>query len=294
MKRWKFPHLVTLQEVKISPGDEGTIARVRTAVKAPAGSAEPDYEASFALPRDKFNARGFGGKVYGVVLLVRADLLADSKREEPKRATEVEWDLEGRVLKFEIEREKVVVFGVYAVNGTENPYRSPKTGLIAGTRHDRKRVFHLELASEVESYEKRGWSVVIAGDLNIARKPIDGFPSIRLGAAHVENRKDFEEKFMAAQKADAISMIDSFRELHGSERKYSYRFRGIPWGSSCDRVDLILISSLARTSLVEADILDEERERGPSDHVPLYVTLDLARLVSAPVPRDVSRIDNDL
>ncbi|MCJ1329518.1 hypothetical protein MMC10_006198 [Thelotrema lepadinum] len=210
LRRWKFPHLVTLQEAKIAPGDEGTIARVRAAVRAPAGSTEPGYEAFFALPRDKFNARGFGGKVYGVVLLVKDDVLAGSRDGEPKRATGVDWDLEGRFLKFEMEKEKVVVFGVYSVNGTDNAYRSPATGLIVGTRHDRKRAFHSELRSEAALYEKRGWSVIIAGDLNIARKPIDGFPGIRLGPAHVENRTDFEDKFMTNQEADDPSMIDSF------------------------------------------------------------------------------------
>ena len=68
-------------------------------------------------------------------------------------------------------------------------------------------------------------------------------------------------------------MIDTYRSLHGQERKYLYRPRGVPWGSSCDRVDLILTSRTLGQNLLEADILDEEVERGPSDHVPLYITL---------------------
>lgn len=86
-------------------------------------------------------------------------------------------------------------------------------------------------------------------------------------------------------------MLDSFRHLHGEERKYSYRSRGIEWGASCDRVGMILISRCAgyvtdatvqqdqgveragQWELLEADILDEELERGLSDHVPIYATL---------------------
>ena len=30
-----------------------------------------------------------------------------------------------------------------------------------------------------------------------------------------------------------------------------------------------------KAGLVEADILDEELERGPSDHVPIYVTIEI-------------------
>ena len=224
---------------------------------------------------------GFGGKVYGVCMLVREDLIREQCGEEHEGAVGVAWDLEGRVLKLELEQGKVVMFGVYAVNGTENPYRDPKSGLIAGTRHDWKRAFHGELRDEARSYEHRGWTVVIAGDLNIARAPVDGFPGIRLTPAHVANRKDFDDKFTKQPDAGGLGMLDSFRELHGEERKYSYRSRGIPWGSSCDRVDLILLSRGAKQSLVEADILDEEAERGPSDHVPLYATLDLNRLQSA-------------
>ena len=49
---------------------------------------------------------------------------------------------------------------------------------------------------------------------------------------------------------------------------------------------MILTSNHARKTLIEADILDEERERGPSDHVPLYVTLDLTQLPSTRIPED--------
>ena len=122
--------------------------------------------------------------------------------------------------------------------------------------------------------------MIIAGDLNIARSAIDGFPGIRLAPSHVANRQDFESKFMASPEAGGLGMIDSFRTLHGQERKYTYRSHGRPWGSSCDRVDLILVSStLANTqeALFEADIFDEEVERGPSDHLPSYVTVELGK-----------------
>lgn len=303
LKRWKFPHIVCLQEVKIAPGDKRTMAGVRAAVRAPVapgehrgaegeGQREPGYAAFFELPRDRFNARGFGGKVYGVCMLVREDLLegqngtqATSPGERGEeggqdigRVCGVEWDLEGRVQRLELLEAMVVVFGVYAVNGTENSYRDPKTGMVVGTRHDRKRVFHSKLRDEVLVYEKNGWSVVVAGDLNIARSPLDGFPGIRLAPSHVVNRQDFDGNFMRMPENGGLGMLDAFRQLNGDERKYSYRSRGIPWGSSCDRVDLILISSKAQGALMEADILDDEVERGPSDHVPLYITLNLERL----------------
>lgn len=292
LERWKYPSMVCLQEVKISPTDTKTPQAIRQAVKTfvsttEKGRGETGYTAHFSLPRDKFNARGFAGKVYGVCTLVRNDLLETENLS--KHIKKADWDLEGRVLIVELPKEMIVVFNVYAVNGTENPYRDPKTGAVVGTRHDRKRVFHSELAEETAKYEKQGWIVVIAGDINIARSPLDGFPGIRLGEAHVKNRMDFDRKFMS--KREGLGMTDSFRHLHGDERKYSYRSRGVVWGASCDRVDMILVSNratagpatsndeavkspVARSArMSEADILDEELERGSSDHVPIYVTL---------------------
>jgi exonuclease III len=289
LERWKYPSVVCLQEVKISPTDTKTQQAVRQAVKHCHSRADGDdnevgYTAHFNLPRDKFNARSFGGKVYGVCTLVRNDL--PGTHDVSAQIKMVNWDLEGRVLLLELPEEKLVVLNVYAVNGTENPYRDPQTGTTIGTRHDRKRDFHTELVRECKQYEERGWSVVVAGDMNIARSPIDGFPGIRLGEEHVKNRADFERKFMS--KNEGLGMLDTFRQLHGEERKYSYRSRGVGWGASCDRVDMIMISrQVADTSkrgaeaaaeenwwdLFEADILDEELERGQSDHVPIYATL---------------------
>ena len=59
----------------------------------------------------------------------------------------VDWDIEGRVSVVELTsgEEKLAVFNVYAVNGTENPYRDPASGRVKGTRYDRKRKFHAEL-----------------------------------------------------------------------------------------------------------------------------------------------------
>ena len=212
-------------------------------------------------------------------MIVRDDLLLAEGIDTGEHAKEVSWDLEGRVLLLEIPNRKVVVLNVYAVNGTENPYRNPQNGEIIGTRHDRKRAFHTELKRECKGYGDRGWKVVVAGDLNIARSPLDGFPGRRMGEAHIKNRRDFEEKFMHERKDGGLGMVDSFRAFHGNEKKYSYRSPSRVWGSSCDRVDLILFSSdLGSGSgyqLKEADILDEEDERGPSDHLPLYITLQL-------------------
>lgn len=223
------------------------------------------------MPRDRFNARG---SIYGVAVLVRRDVV----RAEEVSVREVEWDLEGRVLVVEMAQRKLCVMGVYAVNGTANAYRDPGSGRVVGTRHDRKRAFHRLLRREVEGFERRGWGVVVAGDMNVARAEVDAWPALRVQPEHVGNRRDFEECFMRAREKGGLGMVDTFRAVRGGERKFTWRPRGRVWGSCGDRVDLVLVSGGLRGAVVEADILDEELERGPSDHVPLFLGLDLGRV----------------
>ena len=71
--------------------------------------------------------------------------------------------------------------------------------------------------------------------------------------------------------------VDVWRAMHGDERRYTYFPRNRKWGSSCDRVDCVIVSrGLWESGLVKAcGILDSEEERGPSDHVPIWVDVDL-------------------
>ncbi|KAL8721144.1 MAG: hypothetical protein Q9181_007771, partial [Wetmoreana brouardii] len=145
LRRWAFPHVVCLQEVKIAPQDTSSQASIRRVVNDPLSDDDNNaalhrlYDTHFNLPRDKHNATGFGGKVYGVCMLVRRDIATAFKIRIP------DWDLEGRVQILELPKHALVVFGVYAVNGTTNPYRDPGTGKVVGDRHMRKRRFHEEL-----------------------------------------------------------------------------------------------------------------------------------------------------
>ncbi|KAM0805985.1 Endonuclease/exonuclease/phosphatase, partial [Usnea florida] len=217
LKRWTWPHILCLQEVKIAPADTTTRPAIQRAINKPLDQADqtdphrPLYDAHFCLPQDKYNATGFGGKVYGVCTLVRRDV--------PDYETKtVEWDLEGRVLLTEIRTWRLVLINVYAVNGTTNDYRDPTTGKVIGDRHSRKRIFHSLLRDEICAYEEKAWHVVVAGDMNISRSPIDSFPRLRMGEEHVRNRADFEEKLV-----EGLGLVDTFREVNGARRKFTFR-----------------------------------------------------------------------
>lgn len=325
LQRHRWPEVVLLQELKISPIDKKTPLTLLSAVntslgKQDAPTPENRYTLDVNLPRDKYNARGFGGRLYGVGTLLREDFAS----QHVANIRHAGWDLEGRVTIVELRPgqtdivrtdpqvvgdathvqrgadKPLALVNIYAVNGTTAPYRSPETGKVVGTRHDHKLAVHTRLCDECLSLESRGFSVVVAGDLNIARGTMDGHPSLRTyPRQHCVNRADFNAKFFGDEdiaRAEAYTGngsrkeseakfdgVDVFRALRGKERRYTYHpTDGDNWGSSCDRVDLIIVSKalLDAGRVVDTDILDSPQERGTSDHVPLWVKIRLDRVVS--------------
>ena len=275
LQRHGWPEVLCLQEVKIRKDDIATQRKIETAVQKPTGAdGEMDYVVRYCLPSDKHNAKGFGGKIYGVASIIREDIWSDIRS-----CREVDWDREGRVLVLET-NYNLAILNIYAVNGTDNPYKDPKTGSVVGTRHDRKSRFHDGLLQECLRLEDARFDVLLVGDMNVAPDTLDSHPSLRtIPHQHALNRADFNERFLEAK--DGLQGVDVFRYLHGNTRKYTYYPRNKEWGSSCDRVDLIIASKRLAgeaRALLEADIFDSPRERCSSDHVPLFVTLDRDKL----------------
>jgi hypothetical protein len=65
------------------------------------------------------------------------------------------------------------------------------------------------------------------------------------------------------------------------ERRYTYCGRGVEWGTSCDRVDLAIVTRAVverEGLLVDMGILDSREKRGHSDYVPLWVAFDMEKL----------------
>jgi exonuclease III len=288
LHRHDWPSILFLQEVKIASKDTKTQDAVKAAVNsklASEASAEhegPVYAAHFTLPNDPYNARGLrgSGKVYGVCSILRQDL----RKKYKVNVRTVDWDMEGRISVVELtgSSSKLAIFNIYAVNGTDNPYRDTATGVVRGTRHDRKLEVQRLLMQECMRLEKNGWDVLLGGDMNVAPDARDGHPKLRtFPQQHVVNRSNFHETLLEGKTKDSnnkgLNGVDVWRRMHGNERRYTYYSRGREWGTSCDRVDYFVAGrSLWERGMVKGSgISNSEAERGPSDHCPIWVDVEI-------------------
>lgn len=138
---------------------------------------------------------------------------------------------------------------------------------------------HELLQTECRSLEADGVEVVVAGDMNVARSKLDGHPNLRtFPEQHCINRADFERRFFSGevaagsseskdkfQPSESLDMVDSFREVHPRRAGYTYYPRTKQFGSSADRVDMIILSHSLKANLTRADMLETAADRGPSD-----------------------------
>jgi exonuclease III len=283
--RHKCPHIICLQEVHIAQKEHDRMrTRVTRAANDGFSEASETYEVYFSLPRDKNNATGFGGRVHGVCTLVRRDL--SSSFGTDVKTTQIEFELEGRILVTELQpvknpTQKTLVLNMYWPNGTTYAWRNSR-GAICGTRHDFKRDFHKKVQDLLQSYEADSSFILMIGDMNIAPSRIDGYPNLRAGEEHVTNRADFNFRFLDHENADGFRGIDTFRHLHGNVKGYTYHGEKVEeWGRSCDRVDLGIVNTnvVDSVALVRADIFETIEDRGASDHVPIGVEIDLSHLL---------------
>jgi len=114
-------------------------------------------------------------------------------------------------------------------------------------------------------------SVIWAGDLNVAHKEIDiARPKTNEKSAGYTP----EERDNFSAILSVLGFVDTYRHFHPEDQKYSYysyRFnckqKNIGW-----RLDYFLVDEkFLKSCVISSDILDNEY--GPSDHVPIILTI---------------------
>ena len=113
--------------------------------------------------------------------------------------------------------------------------------------------------------------VIVVGDLNVAAEEIDLARPKENQGKHGFTKKE-REGF--AQLLKEAGLVDSFRELHPDQKKYSWwayfgnaRARDVGW-----RIDYCLLSGSLRSKIRRAEI---EADIMGSDHCPVSLDLDL-------------------
>jgi exodeoxyribonuclease-3 len=167
------------------------------------------------------------------------------------------FDKDGRILISDFDH--FVLFNIYFPNGGRGP---------EWVKH--KLEFYRRFLKVVAGYTRKGRSVIATGDVNTAYAEIDL-------ARPKENSKKSgflpEEREALGEFFDA-GLIDTFRQLHPDEVKYSWwdmvtraRARNVGW-----RLDYFFVSPDLKDHIVDADIHTDVMG---SDHCPISLTLDL-------------------
>lgn len=168
-----------------------------------------------------------------------------------------EHDQEGRVIAAEYENFFLVT--VYTPNSGE--------GL---RRIDYREKWDEDFTYYVSSLNDKK-PVIICGDLNIAHKPIDiarAKANYNKSAGYTQREIDGFGKLLNA------GFIDTFRQLHPEEIKYTYwnqmfnsRAKNVGW-----RIDYFLTANTISGKIVEAEIYNEYFG---SDHCPIGLKIDI-------------------
>ena len=254
MTRLGSPDVLSLQEVRLRPQDTDDVGALERAL--------PGYACAHALARDPQNASFRGGRTYGVATFVRASL-----RSEP--GITFPWDREGRFVVTRLPELGMAIGNIYAVNGTDKAYFDHDRAHIDGTRHDFKRRFLTRVAEACARQRDEGDALVLAGDWNVSRAPLDATPRLRTEEPHATARAQLNEAFLPS-----LDLVDPFRERHPELRAFTW-FNRQARGERLDaaRVDYVLLSRSLLAAVREIGIHDAASERFGSDHAPVFARL---------------------
>ena len=137
-------------------------------------------------------------------------------------------------------------------------------------RHNFKQKFLKDLNAHLKKELKKGKSIVVVGDYNVAHKEVDIHDPVRLSKESgflPEEREWFDSFF-------ELGFVDTFRHLNpDAKQRYSWwSYRELARiGNRGWRIDYISISKDLLKHLKSADILDQVEG---SDHCPVVVELE--------------------
>jgi len=193
----------------------------------------------------------------GTAVFVKKNLQAEMKNLEEEAAFMK--DDEGRQVILEF--DKFILINVYVPNSKPDLSRLKE-------RTEKWEPNMRKLVEDLHTKYKK--EIILCGDMNVAPEEIDlkNFKTNRGKHGFTnEERRAFQELLK-------IKMIDTFRDKHPIEQKYSWfssfaksRERNVGW-----RIDMFLVTKKLQNKVIIADIMDKDKWLF-SDHIPVILEL---------------------
>lgn len=192
----------------------------------------------------------------GTAIYIKNEILKKVKHLKVTKGLGIkDLDQEGRQINLFL--DKVVYINCYFPNGGGAIYRQIY-----------KQRYYDEFLKYVKKLQKKGFTIIFTGDLNVAHNEIDI-------ARPKENEKEVgflpEERMWIDEVIDA-GFLDSFRELNPKRVTYSWwdqktraRERNVGW-----RIDYFFISKNLKNKIKKAEIFDDVLG---SDHAPIFLEI---------------------
>ncbi|MGR3496699.1 exodeoxyribonuclease III [Citreimonas sp.] len=220
-----------------------------------------------AFPREPFEDRGYnvethGQKGFNGVAILSKHPLEDVVHGLPGDDT----DEQARWIEATVtgERDAVRLCGLYLPNGNPAP----------GPKYDYKLAWMERLETRARALLADEMPAVMAGDYNVIPQPED-----------VHDPKAWEDDALYLPQTRAafhrvlnLGFTDAFRARSAAPGQYSFwDYQANAWPRNKGiRIDHMLLSPQAADMLVDCRIDKEIRDREkPSDHVPVWIELDL-------------------
>jgi len=228
-----------------------------------------------AFPREIIEERGYnlethGQKSFNGVAILSKLPLEDVRRGLPGDDEDVQarW-IEATV----VGKQAIRICGLYLPNG--NPVELNADGTpVAGGKYDYKMRWMARLQAHAEALLDSETPFLMAGDYNIIPQAEDA----RRPEAWVEDALHRPESRAAYQRLLNLGLTDAFRARNSAPGQYSFwDYQAGAWNRDDGiRIDHFLLSPQAADLLRDCQIDKEVRGREkPSDHVPVWVDLDL-------------------
>ncbi|WP_282093311.1 exodeoxyribonuclease III [Epibacterium ulvae] len=228
-----------------------------------------------AFPREIIEERGYnlethGQKSFNGVAILSKLPLEDVRRGLPGDDEDVQarW-IEATV----VGKQAIRICGLYLPNG--NPVELNADGTpVAGGKYDYKMRWMARLQARAEALLANETPFLMAGDYNIIPQAEDA----RRPEAWLEDALHRPESRAAYQRLLNLGLTDAFRARNSAPGQYSFwDYQAGAWNRDDGiRIDHFLLSPQAADLLRDCQIDKEVRGREkPSDHVPVWVDLDL-------------------